>query len=161
MLAARGSAASFSATGLGSQRQLDLAAAGAWGFLGNQLLGPFPCNDFSEAAGLKHPQCCLSRICRALEFRMRLQACCKPWWWWRGVGAAVGILAAPSSCPWLPVSEIWQRPPVSPAGSLLWPSELQGIRPVFWTDSQRSATWGEEGSVLHRREGGGAGLGRN
>ncbi|CAI9174641.1 unnamed protein product [Rangifer tarandus platyrhynchus] len=42
MLAARGSAASFSATGLGSQRQLDLAAAGAWGFLGNEFLEPFP-----------------------------------------------------------------------------------------------------------------------
>lgn len=50
MLAARGSAASFSATALGSQLQPDLAAAGAWGFLGNALLGPFPCNDFSEAA---------------------------------------------------------------------------------------------------------------
>ncbi|CAN0512632.1 unnamed protein product [Rangifer tarandus platyrhynchus] len=45
MLAARGSAASFSATGLGSQRQLDLAAAGAWGFLGNEFLEPFPCSQ--------------------------------------------------------------------------------------------------------------------
>ena len=43
---------------------------------------PLPCNDFSEAAGLKHSQCCLSRICRALEYGMRPQACCKSWWWW-------------------------------------------------------------------------------